>query len=78
MFWNPTAVMGVLGQDSQPDHEAGMVVDQAHDAGLDVALAAEVDEERTFDVTCQSPLRHIYAGTQLVACWPIMEVGESD
>src|SRR5439155_24452959 len=39
-----------LGQDSQADHEAGMVVDQAHDPGLDVALAAQVDEERTFDV----------------------------
>src|SRR6202048_5501953 len=39
-----------LGQDSEPDHEAGMVVDQAHDPGLDVALAAEVDEERPLDV----------------------------
>src|ERR1700730_627854 len=39
-----------LGQDSEPDHEAGMVVDQAHDPCLDVALAAEVDEERALDV----------------------------
>src|SRR3989440_855643 len=39
-----------LGQDAQPDHEAGMVVDQAHDPGLDVVLAAEVDEEGALDI----------------------------
>ncbi len=39
-----------LGQDSQPDHEAGVVIDQAHDPGLDVALAAEVDEEGALDI----------------------------
>src|SRR5712691_949184 len=36
--------------DAQPEHVAGVVIDQADDPGLEVALSRELDEEGSFDV----------------------------
>ncbi len=46
----------VFTQDSQPDDKSGVVVDQAHDPGLDV-VAAQVDEEGPFDINVPKLVR---------------------